>query len=238
MLVLALDTCDMNGSIAVLRDGMVVEAIAHTGGEEYSSWLLPSVDRALAAASANLLDIELLAVATGPGSFTGVRIGLTTVKAWGEVFRKPIAGMSRLEALGSQNSVGDGFVAAVLDAQRGQIFAALYERNGNDLTVVGEESVITATDFLTYVKREAAHGTMSWVSTDSRLLETELLWPERAALGETILTVSPTLAPLIGKLGMHKALRGQLSDSLSLDANYVRRSYVETGSKTAPRAGT
>jgi tRNA threonylcarbamoyladenosine biosynthesis protein TsaB len=231
MLVLALDTCDSNGSVAVLRDGAVVETIAHTTGEGYSSWLLPAVEGLLGAASAKLADIDLFAVATGPGSFTGVRLGLTTVKAWGEVFGKPIAGMSRLEVLANEDQGDCGIVGTVLDAQRGQVFAALYKRDPKGLILAGQESVTTAADFLAYVSEESGPRGVAWVGTDARLLLLEPRWHERVASGEGILEVSSELAPLIGKLGMRKAEKGQVHDALSLDANYVRRSYVETAAK-------
>lgn len=237
MLVLALDTCDSNGSVAVLRDGAVVETIAHTGGEGYSSWLLPSVERVMTSASARLTDVDLFAVATGPGSFTGVRLGLTTVKACSEVFGKPIAAMSRLEVLADGDQRGDGFVASVLDAQRGQIFAGLYRRGANGLKLVGQESVTSASDFLAYVGEESARGSVAWIGTDAQLIEKEPLWHERVACGDSLLTVSPVLAPLIGKLGMRRALQGRVHDALSLDANYVRRSYVEAAKpSTEPKS--
>jgi tRNA threonylcarbamoyladenosine biosynthesis protein TsaB len=175
--------------------------------------------------------MELFAVATGPGSFTGVRLGLTTAKAWGEVFGKPIVGMSCLEVLAGEDHGVSGFVGAVLDARRGQIFGSLYKRDAKGLVLVGQESVTTAADFLAYVDVESAPESVAWVGTNAQLLEKEPLWGERASRGESLLTVSPILAPLIGKLGMQKFSNGQVHDALSLDANYVRRSYVETAAK-------
>ena len=64
----------------------------HDDGSDYSGWLLPQVARALTEASAKMADVDLLAVSTGPGSFTGLRVGLTSVKAWAEVYRKPDRG--------------------------------------------------------------------------------------------------------------------------------------------------
>src|SRR5882724_3171764 len=102
MIVLAIDTCDADGSIAVLRGAELLQTATHTGDEEYSSWLLPSVESLLRTCGLELKDIELFAVAPGPGSFTGVRIGLTTVKAWSEVFERPIMAVSKLEAVAWQ----------------------------------------------------------------------------------------------------------------------------------------
>ncbi len=81
MIVLAIDTCDSRGSVAVLRDGAVLKVGAHESQEDYSRWLLPAVDEALSASQLAMVDVEAYAAAAGPGSFTGVRVGLTTVKA-------------------------------------------------------------------------------------------------------------------------------------------------------------
>ncbi|HEX9344463.1 MAG TPA: tRNA (adenosine(37)-N6)-threonylcarbamoyltransferase complex dimerization subunit type 1 TsaB, partial [Candidatus Acidoferrum sp.] len=88
MIVLAIDTCDSRGGVAVLRDEAVLKIVAHESQEDYSSWLLPAVRECLLAGRLQMEDVDAYAVAAGPGSFTGVRVGLTTVKAWAEVYGK------------------------------------------------------------------------------------------------------------------------------------------------------
>src|SRR5271168_1066351 len=136
MISLSIDTCDSRGSIAVRRDGIAVVSRRHESTEEYSSWLLPAVDSARRDTSISFRDLNLIAVATGPGSFTGVRVGLTVAKAWGEVYGVALVGVSRLEAIARLASAGGGgtaWVAASYDAHRGQIFAALYQVAGSGL---------------------------------------------------------------------------------------------------------
>jgi len=99
VLILALDTCDFRGSVAVLRDDAVLKIESHRTDEDYSSWLLPAIGRVLTAAQAELREVQVFAAAAGPGSFTGVRVGLTTIKAWAEVYGRGIAAVSRLEGL-------------------------------------------------------------------------------------------------------------------------------------------
>ncbi len=88
VILLALDTCDARGSLAVLRDDEVLQAIAHEGTTDYSIWVLPTAEEALKCCGLGMRDVEVFAVASGPGSFTGVRMGLTTVKAWSEAYGK------------------------------------------------------------------------------------------------------------------------------------------------------
>ena len=237
VLILALDTCDARGSVAILRDASVLYAEPHTTAEDYSSWLLPAVTRVLTAAGLALPDIELYTVATGPGSFTGVRVGLTTVKAWSEVYGRRIAAVSRLEAIASERQVASAYVAAFIDARLDQIFAALYRRQGALLERVDEEMVIAPDKFLEWCTAHTRSEKIAWVSTDPSCLTQTPLWTSRFAVSETVQGVSPLLAPRIGQIGYRLALQNHLTDALSLDANYVRRSDAEIFWKGPSRHG-
>src|SRR5260370_42320803 len=98
MILLAIDTCDARGSVAVVRDGAVLKVVVHGSQEDYSTWLLAAVRECLAGAGLKMEEVDAYAAAAGPGSFTGVRGGLTAVKAWAEVYGKKIAAVSRLES--------------------------------------------------------------------------------------------------------------------------------------------
>lgn len=234
MILLALDTCDARGSLAVLRDDQILQVLAHDTSDDYSVWLLPAIARVLAASGVTFADVGAYVAATGPGSFTGVRIGLTTVKAWAEVTGKPIVGVSRLEALATQADSSQPYVAAFANGQRQQIFAALYRRGTTALQRVGEEAVIAPDKFLAASVETASGGRIAWVSTDPEmLLETEA-WRARQSVGETVQTASPILAPAIGRLGFRLAQEKRFTDPLALDANYVRRSDAEAFWKDGP----
>src|SRR5262250_204363 len=110
--ILALDTCDSLGSVALVQDNILGQLELHPPSEDYSSWLLPAVKRLLASDQLDLSVIDIFAIAAGPGSFTGVRVGLTTVKAWSEVYRRPVAAVSRLEAIAVQATSPARVVAA------------------------------------------------------------------------------------------------------------------------------
>lgn len=227
VIVLAIDTCDSRGSAAVLRDDRVVQVAVHDSVEEYSSWLLPAVERVLNRAGLEMRDVGGYAVAAGPGSFTGVRVGLTTVKAWAEVYGKPIAAVSRLKAVARHAPEGAGCVAAFVNAQRGQVFGAIYRRNGGELERIGEEMVIVPGKFVETAAELAADGNIVWVSTDAACILCEDAWKERERRGESVETVSSVLAPEVGRIGMVKLVEGRFTDALALDANYVRRSDAE-----------
>jgi tRNA threonylcarbamoyladenosine biosynthesis protein TsaB len=243
MNLLALDTCDARGSISVLRDDHVLHSVDHDTSDDYSVWLLPAIDRALKASGLAFADIDVYVAASGPGSFTGVRVGLTTVKAWAEVTGKPIVGVSRLEALATLAEPEAEFVAAFTNAQRKQIFGALYRRNsdrstpGHTLARIGEEAVIAPDAFSAWTEENSAGASVSWISTDAEMLTETDGWAARQNGGAghprgsiavaPVQIASPFLAPAIGELGNRLATMKQFTDPLRLDANYVRRSDAE-----------
>lgn len=233
--ILALDTCDARGGVALLRDDSLLHSEAHTTAEDYSSWLLPAIDRVLMSAALTLRDIELYAVAAGPGSFTGVRVGLTTVKAWSEVYSRPIAAVSRLEAVASEGTGSAPYVAAFIDARRNQVFAALYRRQPGGLERLDEEMVIAPDKFLDWCLDQTGSERIDWASPDPQCLTQTPEWSSHLgqASPEAVQGVSTLLAPRIGQIGYRLAQHGHLTDALSLDANYVRRSDAELFSKGA-----
>ena len=227
MLVLAIDTCDSRGSVALLRDEAVLAVQPHDSNEEYSSWLLPAVNGILKQAGLGAGDVEGYAVAAGPGSFTGVRVGLTTVKAWAEVYDKPVAPVSRLEAIAAEATEPTKFVAAFANAQRGQVFGAVYERESSALRRIGEEMVIAPGKFVETVAQVVGAQKISWVSPDSPIVAAGPAWEQREKLGDRLEQVSATLAAIIGRIGLRQIREGKTTDALGLDANYVRRSNAE-----------
>ncbi|MGB2671821.1 MAG: tRNA (adenosine(37)-N6)-threonylcarbamoyltransferase complex dimerization subunit type 1 TsaB [Candidatus Acidiferrum sp.] len=231
MILLALDTCDSRGSLAVLRDDEVLATLRHEGTSDYSTWVLPTADEALTAAGLRMVDIDVFAVASGPGSFTGVRVGLTTVKAWSEAYGKPAAGVSRLEAMGSAHPGDEGLVAAFVDAHREQVFGGLFRRAPQGLILVEQEMVVAPEGFVKWVEERAAGKPVSWVSMDPEKISSLEVWAAHASAGESILLSPNALASAIGKIGRQRARAERLTDALGLDAEYIRRTDAEIFSK-------
>jgi tRNA threonylcarbamoyladenosine biosynthesis protein TsaB len=234
MITLALDTSDARGSVSISRDGTAVSRKPHDDGSDYSGWLLPAVNEVLVAAEVKLEQVDLLSVSTGPGSFTGLRVGLTTVKAWAEVYGKPIVGVSRLETIAQSCRASSTFITASYDAQRGQLFAALYRKSEMGLQRIGDEQVLSPEDFARQVDEEARDATVSWASLDPQLLLSLAIVQRRTKSGDEVLPAASELSSTIGKLAEQRAATGQFSDPMSLDANYVRRSDAEIFWKSSP----
>lgn len=130
MRVLALDTSTQTGSVAILDDDTLLAEVLVTSVQTHAKRLMPSIHIALEMAGLTVGECDGFAVTTGPGSFTGLRIGISTVKGLGFATKKPVAGVSTLEALAYQFPSFPHLVCPVLDARKGQIYTALYECTG------------------------------------------------------------------------------------------------------------
>lgn len=227
MNILAIDTSESRGSVCLLKGAAIASSRSHETNADYSEWLLPAVEQVLRTAGVPMDAVDLFAVATGPGSFTGLRVGLTTVKAWAEVYGKPLIGISRLEAIAHSRLTEHAFIAASYDAQRGQVFGALYHLQASRLHGLEDEMVISPAGFLDWVALHVGEGRVSWASLDPELLTSLSAWQKRIENGDSMTRCSSEVAPSIARLAAERAQTGNFSDPLELDANYVRRSDAE-----------
>ncbi len=214
MLFLAADTSGKHGSIALARCGPeagcdVIE-VAPLDGGTFSAQLVPQVAALLAKHGFGKQDIDAFAVVSGPGSFTGLRIGLAVIKALAEVLAKPIAAVSLLEAIAVAGS-SQGKVMAVLDAGRGDIYAGNYQVNGSGAHL-DSERLLTHSEWT-----QSAVGCMV-VTPDHSLADRA----REAALQVQEIELPGSAA--IARLGWQKVVAGKTVLPAELDANYIRRS--------------
>jgi tRNA threonylcarbamoyladenosine biosynthesis protein TsaB len=194
VLVLALDTTSRAGSVAVVRDGALVSAIVGDPSVTHGARLPLDLVRALDAAGVAADAIDLLAVAAGPGSFTGLRVGIATMQGLAMAAGKGIVPISALDALARAAANDRAPVAAWMDAQRGEIFAALYDPEGR-------QTVIDPTALPPPATIERWRGSIDAAPIfigDGAVRYAPLL---RREFGEAVAIVEPPpLAPIIGRL--------------------------------------
>src|SRR5258706_559475 len=132
MRVLAVDTSSDRGSVCVTNDRDVVGEIRLASSVQYSERLFRSVEFLFQHVGFLLSDIDVFIAARGPGSFTGLRVGLAAMEAFAAAHGKPGAGISTLEALAWKTGFRDVLIAPTIDARRGDIYGALYRRSGGN----------------------------------------------------------------------------------------------------------
>lgn len=214
MLLLAVDTSGKHGSIALARCGPgdscnVIEVVPLEGGT-FSAQLVPQITALLAKHSLGKLDIGALAVVSGPGSFTGLRIGLAVIKALADVLAKSIAAVSLLQAMAASGQ-SRGRVIAVLDAGRGEVYAGEYDVD----TLTGHfvsERLLGRAELM-----ESTAGSII-LTADPGLAD-----GVRKA-GLPVEEIELPRSDVIARLGWQKLQAGEVVSAEDLDANYLRRS--------------
>lgn len=129
MLILALDTTTRAGSVALVRDGVLLHERVGDGTRTHAQRLPADVMRVCQAAGIHIRDVELYAVAAGPGSFTGLRIGIAAIQGLAMAWARHVVPVSALEALALTAPAGLSRVGVWMDAQRGQVFAQIFDVN-------------------------------------------------------------------------------------------------------------
>ena len=219
MVILAVDTSGRDGSVALGRgDATSFKVLGLTSleGGTYSARLIPAIGDLLGNAGLSKSQIDGFVVVDGPGSFTGLRVGLSTVKALCEILQKPLTVVSMLEALVVTYGKEGEDANAVLNAGRGEVYVGEYHVGAHGASLV-EQSILKLESFV----RDAQSIRSRILTTFSKL--TEAL----AATSATATLVEPLHADAIARIGLHKLLAGDTADPAALDANYIRRSDAE-----------
>jgi tRNA threonylcarbamoyladenosine biosynthesis protein TsaB len=222
MLILAADTSGKQGSIALARglnNGKceVIEVVPLAGGT-FSAELVPQVATLLLKHGCRKQDIDAFAVASGPGSFTGLRVGLAAIKGLAEILGKPIATVSMLEVVATAGGM-QGKVLAVLDAGRGEAYLGRYEVSDERVTMIEERLIHLEALVLSC-------GDSTLVTSDQSIAET------LGAKGVPVVEVEAQRSDAIARLGWKKILADETVSPEALEANYIRRTDAEIFSKS------
>jgi len=217
--ILSLDTTSEFGSIALTERDRVVEEVPMYSPDGFGHILYPQIERLLARHNVSLDQIVCFAAASGPGSFTGVRIGLAAAKGFAAALSKPMVAVSNLKALAFFGSAR--LRATVLDARRGEVYGAVYDAA---LEIVREEAVMKFPAWL----RTLPESGYEFVSTD--------FGPFRGFVDAAIpvVTAPRSLAVAVGRIGWREFEAGRACDPAAVDANYVRRPDAELNATLSP----
>ena len=216
-LILAVDTTSEYGSLALVREGeLLEEALLHAPGS-FSGVLYEELQRLLERQGVKLAEVACFAAASGPGTFTGVRVALACVKGLAEAMGRPAVAVSNLEAVARYGTARLRGVA--LDARRGEIYGAVYDDAGK---LVTEEVVTKLGPWL----ESLPAGVEEFLSNDVVL---DLAGTRFA--GARVVSAPRQLAGVIARIAEERLARGAACDAAALDANYVRRTDAELALK-------
>jgi tRNA threonylcarbamoyladenosine biosynthesis protein TsaB len=219
-LILSVETATLAGSVALARGEEIVAAFAGDANVSHSNTLLHDIDKLLSETQVGLPEIDLFAVAIGPGSFTGLRIGIATVKGLATTLDRPCAGVPTLQAVALAAGPSQRTVA-LLPAGRGEVFAQLFS--------VADNGFVTTLDQPTHISPQKLlekYGSLE-----------NVLWSSEAAIAnKSLLERNPSwqIAPQVSNLAIHvarlalvKFREQRLERADALQAIYVRPSDAE-----------
>lgn len=224
MRILAFESSAKAASAALLEDGVLLGESFLNNGKTHSATLMPMVERLLSDCGVGASDLDCVAVAIGPGSFTGVRIGVAAAKGLAWAAEKPCCGISTLEAMAYQMRMHRGLICPVMDARREQVYNALFESDGETVTRLTPDRAISILEL--QKELENAEKPIFLVGDGSKLcyntLKTavpKLVFPPAHLEFQRAGGVALAAYPL--------ALQGKLTDSEKLVPNYLRMSQAE-----------
>jgi tRNA threonylcarbamoyladenosine biosynthesis protein TsaB len=214
--ILALDTTSVFGSLALLEDETLLEEMLLHSQEGFSHLLFGYLRELLQRQGWDIHDVDCLAATSGPGSFTGVRVGLAAAKGLAEAVGRPVVAVSNLQAVASFGAAC--LRACFLDARRGEVYGAVYD---SSLESVQPERVMAFSAWLD----QLPPAELELITTDPAPFQEALRTTRYAAL--SITRAPRALAAAVGRIAARRFRQGLAVDPAAVDANYVRRSDAE-----------
>ena len=246
MLLLVTDTSGKNGFVGLVRAGAgielnkveLIEEVPLAGGT-FSAQLVPQISGLLEKHGLNKKNIDAFVVVSGPGSFTGLRVGLAAIKALAEILQKPIVAVSLLEVVarfvivagGESNHASDVRYTVALDAGRGEAFVGQFKMSFAGKTLdffrCESESLLSVQSLAEWVQS----GATPWIVTPDATLGDALKQRLDPAQQKAILLRARPHSVEVSDVGWHKLKGGETVSPEQLDANYIRRSDAEIFAK-------
>lgn len=224
MPILAIDTATLVSSVAVATDKKLLAELTLQTKLTHSEVLMPHIEQILSMTKVKKNELDAIAVSIGPGSFTGLRIGLATAKTIAYALDIPIIGVSTLAALAYHYPVGDVYIAPLLDAQKGNVYISLYTWEDGQLHEAYEPTVKSFDDVLAAGQR--LDKPVVFLGEKAVAKADEI----KAAGGNIIMAMPHMVMPRaanVAMLGLDLLAKGKQDDVMSLEPLYIRRSEAE-----------
>ena len=221
MNLLAIDTTDRLGGIALTQDGQILEAVSLEAPDGFGEIIYSEIETLLSRNNVALREIDGYAAAAGPGSFTGVRVGLSVVKSLAEVHGKEVAPVSSLRAL-AYSGTGT-YRVAVINARRQEVYVGVYDEH---LALIVEEVVTEWESF----RVSLGNRPVTFVSLDQNLFERDgaaRQKPDSTDTRETVIIGKRPLSIAVAHVAKTLFETGQSVAPEAVDANYIRRPEAE-----------
>ncbi len=224
MLIFGIDTCCMAATAALMEENRLIAQTVINHKKTHSQKMMPQVEAMFDMTELTVEDVDYFAAAVGPGSFTGVRIGVATAKAMALAENKPCIAISTLEALANNSAVFDGILCPILDARRNQVYNALF-RGGRELQRLTEDRALALDALLEELKDGDEPVLFCGDGTLVYRQEIQERLRDRASFASPMQNMN--LAASVTELAFAKAQKGEVVSCHQLVPQYIRLSQAE-----------
>ena len=225
MKVLGIDSSGMVASVAVVEDTQMLAEYTINYKKTHSQTLLPMLDEIGKMIELDLSTVDVIAVAAGPGSFTGLRIGSATAKGLGLALKKPLVSVPTLEGIAYNFCGSDKLVCPMMDARRSQVYTGIYKFSGNELKKVEDQMAVPVEEILAKLNQLGQEVVLAGdgVPVYLDIIQKELKVPYLLAPSH----LNRQRAGAVAALGMQYAQAGYLETAMEHQPDYLRLSQAE-----------
>lgn len=218
MKILAIDTSSFPASVAIADNGILMGEYVIRNQRKHSQNIMMMTERLFDDLGMDISDIDVFSVTSGPGSFTGLRIGISSVRAFAQAMKKPVAPVNTLEALAYNFSLSDAVIVPMLDARRDEVFTAAYKFNNGTATEITPPCVMTISEICEKYKDSDVIMTGDGAIIHRDELDGFKLAP---------LNLAETRASSLALAAYKKAEKNELCDYNHVSPLYLRKSQAE-----------
>lgn len=225
MKILAFDSSGLVASVAILTEDTLLAEYTVNFKKTHSQTLLPMIDEIVKMTEQDLNEIDAIAVAAGPGSFTGLRIGSATAKGLGLALKKPLIPVPTVDALAYNLYGSDKIICPMMDAKRGQVYTGIYEWKAGELHTITEQKAVAADDIIAEVNQIGRPVIFLGCGVPANLeaIKEEVTVPYELAP----CSVNRQKAASVGLLGMKLMKEGKICSARDHEPEYLRLSQAE-----------
>lgn len=225
MKILAIDSSGLVASVAIVTENKVLAEVTVNNKKTHSQTLLPMIDEIVRMADIDLQEVDAIAIAAGPGSFTGLRIGSATAKGLGLALKKPLISIPTVDALAYNLYGTERLICPIMDARRNQVYTGLYEYKHTEFCIVEAQKVAEIDELAKEINQ--LNRAVTFLGDGVEVYEEQLKQLLMVSADFAPLHVSKQRAASVGALGITYLLDGKTEDADSHEPVYLRLSQAE-----------
>lgn len=225
MKILSIDTSSNVATVAILDDNKLIGEYIINNKKTHSVKIMPMIKELMDSLEIDIKDVDLYAASIGPGSFTGLRIGIATIKSLAHVCKKQVVGVPTIDAMAYNLAYTNGLIVPIMDARRERVYTGIYKWDNSDFEVIKENDVLEIDELLNILKEK--NETIIFTGDATEIYNKKIVEVLNEKALFTPSHLSMPRASSVGALAMLKAKNNELQSCFEMVPDYLRKSQAE-----------